>query len=475
MSRIGNDYIWLQDPPPSNGPPRGGWRWVGLGLAVPLVVGAVSLTGPTSEGDETMPVGESAVLPADHPASAATMVASASPAADFPALSKLFAGAGAAPEGGAERRGEWVEVGIRRGDTLSLAFERHDLSYRDSLEIAHLEGHGKRFTRGLKAGDEMRVLADDAGHVLAVDYPLDALRTLEIRAAEDGEGYNAEIVAADVEHRTAYASGSIDTSFYVDALEAGLSDKLIMNLAYIFGWDIDFVYDIRAGDRFIVIYDELYRDGEKIGDGKILAAEFVNRDRRLRALRYTDENGNGAYYAPDGDAMKKAFLRTPLNQFRISSHFNLRRRHPVLNRIRAHKGTDYAAPTGTPIKSTGNGRVTFRGRNGGYGNMIEIRHNTRYTTRYAHMSRFASGLGIGSRVEQGQIIGYVGMSGLATGPHLHYEFRVHGAPRNPQTVDLPEAPPLPKKYRADFRDKAAPLLAQLDSLGRTQLARQIDE
>lgn len=472
MSRIGNDYIRPQDCPSSHESPHGAWRWLGFGLAVPLVVGAVSLTGPAPEADETPLLTENILLTPDNPANAATMLASASPTSAIPSLSERFARAGVKPDDGLQPRGEWTGVEIRRGDTLSLAFERHGLSYRDSLAIAHLKGHGDRFTRGLKAGDELQVLADAAGHVLAVDYPLDAIRTLEIRAAEDGEGYRAEIVAADVEHRTAYAVGRIDTSFYVDALEAGLSDKLIMNLAYIFGWDIDFVYDIRAGDRFTVIYDELYRDGDKIGDGKILAAEFINRDRSLRALRYSDENDDGAYYAPNGDAMKKAFLRTPLDQFRISSHFNLRRKHPVLNRIRAHEGTDYAAPTGTPIKASGSGRVTFRGRNGGYGNMIEIKHNDRYTTRYAHMSRFAPRLGVGSRVRQGQIIGYVGMSGLATGPHLHYEFRVHGAPRNPQTVALPKADPLPKKYRADFRDKAAPLLAQMDSLSRTQLAEK---
>ncbi|MES1943004.1 peptidase M23B [Salinisphaera sp. PC39] len=471
MSRIGNDYIWLQDKPS----PRGGWRWVGLGLAVPLVVGAVSLTGPGGTGVEAERraalLTESILLP-DSPANAPLADAGAPNAQTVASLSERFSGAAASTDGTNSPARDWTEVDIQRGDTLSLAFQRHGLSYKDSLAIAHLDEHGTRFTRGLRAGDTLLVDADDSGHVLALDYPLDAIRTLEVRASEKGEGYTAEIVAADVEHRTAYASGRIDTSFYVDALEAGLSDKLIMDLAYIFGWDIDFVLDIRAGDRFVVVYDELYRDGEKIGDGKILAAEFVNRGRELRALRYTDAEGQGDYYAPDGKAMKKAFIRTPLDQFRISSHFNLRRKHPVLNRIRAHEGTDYAAPSGTPIKATGNGRIVFRGRRGGYGNVIEIKHSSRYTTRYAHMSRFASGLGVGSRVQQGQVIGYVGMSGLATGPHLHYEFRVHGHPRNPETVDLPEAEPLPEKHMADFREQAQPLLAQLDALGRTQLAAQ---
>lgn len=468
MSRIGADYICLQDKPSS----RGGWRWISLGLAVPLVVGAMSLTGPGADDGEAAPLLTQDILLPQTPANEPVTVAKASPMSTVSSLSDRFADVETALDGGAEPEPEWIEVAIHRGDTLSLAFKRHDLSYRDSLSIAHMREHGKRFTRGLKAGDVLRVNADDDGNVLALDYPLDAIRTLEVRAAEDGKDYRAEIVSADVDHRTAYAVGTIDTSFYIDALEAGLSDKLVMNLAYIFGWDIDFVLDIRAGDRFIVIYDQLYRDGDKIGDGKILAAEFINRNRTLRALRYTDDNGDSAYYAPNGDAMKKAFIRTPLDQFRISSHFNLRRKHPVLNRIRAHQGTDYAAPTGTPIKATGNGRITFRGRNGGYGNMIEIRHNDRYTTRYAHMSRFASGLGVGSRVRQSQIIGYVGMSGLATGPHLHYEFRIHGAPKNPQTVALPEANPLPRKYRVDFEGETTPLVAQLDALRRTQVASQ---
>ncbi|MBS61442.1 MAG: peptidase M23 [Salinisphaera sp.] len=364
----------------------------------------------------------------------------------------------------------WHDVTIRKGDTLSIAFSRNDLSYADSLKIAHMKEHGKRFTRGLRAGDTMKVKADADGHVLAIDFPIDPLHTLQVRP--HNKGYQGEMVLTDVEHRSAYASGTINTSFYVDALEAGLSDRQIMKLIEIFGWDIDFAFDTRPGDRFVVVYDELYKDGDKIANGDILAASFVNRGRDVRAVRY-DEAGDDqgtVYYSPDGRAMKKAFIRTPVDYTRISSGFNLSRSHPILNRIRRHEGTDYAAPSGTPIKATGNGRIVFRGRRGGYGNMIVVRHDSHLSTRYGHMSRFANGQGVGSKVKQGDIIGYVGMSGLATGPHLHYEFRVDGDPKDPERVDLPKALPLPGEYMADFRKHSAPLLSQLDSLTHTEVA-----
>ncbi|MDN5862720.1 MAG: peptidoglycan DD-metalloendopeptidase family protein [Salinisphaera sp.] len=368
-----------------------------------------------------------------------------------------------------DESGDWIPVQIERGDTLSLAFARHQLSYRDSLAIANLGDYGARFTRGLRAGDSMRVRADGNGHVLALAFPLDALRTLKVRA-DDGE-YKAYVQKTDVTYRNAYAVGTIKDSFYLAALDAGLPDSVIMDLAYIYGWSIDFAMGIQAGDRFVVIYQELYAHGEKVGNGSILAAEFDTGDRRLRALRFTDADGDSAYYTPDGEAMRRAFLRNALDQFRISSPFSLARDHPILNTIRAHEGTDYAAPTGTPIHVTGDGRITLRGVNGGYGNMVIVDHGNGYTTRYGHMSRFATGQRVGSHVKQGEVIGYVGMTGLATGPHLHYEFRVHGVPKNPVTVDLPGAPPLDQRYMARFKHKTKPLLAQIQTLRHTQLAQ----
>jgi murein DD-endopeptidase MepM/ murein hydrolase activator NlpD len=240
-----------------------------------------------------------------------------------------------------------------------------------------------------------------------------------------------------------------------------------MELAGIFGWDIDFALDIREGDQFAVLYEGLYLDGERIGTGNILAAEFTNQGKLYRAVRYTDARGHTDYYAPDGHSMRKTFLRTPVSFTRISSRFNSGRKHPILNRIRAHKGVDYAAATGTPVKATGNGKIVLRGKKGGYGNTVVIQHGSSYSTLYAHLNNFARGKTVGSRVQQGEIIGYVGSTGLATGPHLHYEFRVNGVHRNPLTVKLPDAAPLPKKFREDFKLATENLIAQLE-LAKTQ-------
>jgi murein DD-endopeptidase MepM/ murein hydrolase activator NlpD len=239
-----------------------------------------------------------------------------------------------------------------------------------------------------------------------------------------------------------------------------------MQLVAIYGWDIDFALDIRKGDKFKLIYEEKFKDDIKVSEGPILAAEFVNNKTSFKAVRYSLPEGNSDYFSETGASMRKAFIRTPLNFTRISSTFSLNRKHPVLNTIRAHKGVDYAAPSGTPVKAAGDGTITSIGRNGGYGRVIEIRHGGTYSTLYAHLSNYAKGLKKGSRVKQGQTVGYVGMSGLATGPHLHYEFRVNGVHRNPLTVQLPKADSIPDDLLVDFKDKSAPLLAQLEDLNR---------
>ena len=251
---------------------------------------------------------------------------------------------------------------------------------------------------------------------------------------------------------------------------AGLSDGLIMQLADVFGWDIDFAQELRAGDTFTVVYDELYMDGERLREGDLIAAEFVNQGRVLRALRFTDSRGRSSYYQPDGKRMQKAFLRNPIDIVRITSGFSLGRKHPILNKIRAHKGVDYAAATGTPVRAAGDGTIEFRGTKGGYGRTVEIKHANGRSTLYAHLSRYGKGSAKGERVRQGQIIGHVGQSGLATGPHLHYEFRVNGSHVNPQRVKLPSAEPIAPEYREAFEAESAPLLAQLDLLGRTLFA-----
>jgi murein DD-endopeptidase MepM/ murein hydrolase activator NlpD len=249
-----------------------------------------------------------------------------------------------------------------------------------------------------------------------------------------------------------------------------MPDKLTMNLAGIFAWDIDFVLDIRRGDDFFILFEEIYQDGKFITDGEIVAAEFNNNGRTFRAVRFIDESGRSDYFTPDGRSVRKAFIRAPVDFTRISSSFNPRRKHPILNKIRAHRGVDYAAPRGTPIKAAGDGKVIFRGRKGGYGNAVILQHGGNISTLYGHMSKFANSSRIGRRVKQGQTIGYVGSTGLATAAHLHYEYRLNGVHRNPRTVKLPQAEPIKDEYRQDFLTAAGPILAELDRYKRTQIA-----
>jgi len=311
-------------------------------------------------------------------------------------------------------------------------------------------------------------MTGEEGKLLKLVYQVDRLSTLEV--SRSGEEYQISTSHRTPERRIKNATGTIDSSLFMSAQQAGLSDSLTMELAGIFGWDIDFVLDIREGDQFTVLYEELYLDGENIGNGEILAAEFVNQGQKYQAIRYTDKSGKTDFYSLDGKSMRKAFLRTPVEFSRISSGFSLGRKHPILNKIRAHKGVDYAAATGTPIKATSNGKIVHRGDKGGYGKTIIIQHGNKYSTLYAHLSGYRKGLKEGSRVKQGQVIGYLGSSGLATGPHLHYEFRVDGVHRDPLRVKLPGAEPLDKKYRDDFNAKAESLVAQLDLVRGVQVA-----
>lgn len=363
--------------------------------------------------------------------------------------------------------GKWQSVTIKNGDSLSLVFSRLGLSPQQLHRVLSLGNETKILTR-LFPGDTLKLNITDDKKLNALSYDIDESKTLHITKRPDSSnGYVATMQEHPIEVRTASGSGTIDSSLFLAAQKAGFSDNLTMELAGIFGWDIDFALDIRKGDNFTLIFEEHYLEGKKLRNGNILAAEFTNRGKTYRAVRYTDSKGNSDYFSPDGKSMRKAFLRTPVEFSRISSRFNLKRKHPVLNKIRAHKGVDYAAPRGTPIRATGDGKIVHRARKGGYGKTIIIQHGTRYSTLYAHMKSYARGMRNGKRVKQGQIIGYIGSTGLATGPHLHYEFRLNGAVRNPLTVKLPDAAPLNKKYRADFNSKSRPFFAQLDALKRS--------
>ena len=358
-------------------------------------------------------------------------------------------------------------VTVSSGDSLYLIFKRLGLPQRDLALMTGSKPLAKKLAR-IAPRQEIEFYLDAQSRLIRLVHRLDRLRSL--RVSRDGDTFTFEEIAEPPEVSIATATGTIDSSLFEAGQRAGLSDNLIMRMAEIFGWDVDFALDIRAGDRFALVFEEQFKDGEKIGEGAIVAAEFTNRGRRIRAVRYVDPTGRTDYFSPDGRSMRKAFLRTPVNFTRISSRFSFSRRHPILHKMRAHRGVDYAAPRGTAVKASGDGRVVFAGRKGGYGRTVILRHGSTYTTLYAHLHGFSKGTRPGKRVEQGQIIGYVGSSGLATGPHLHYEFRVRGAHRDPLKVKLPQAAPLAEQYMDDFREKAKPLLATLGRAASTAIA-----
>ena len=361
---------------------------------------------------------------------------------------------------------DWRSATVSRGDTLARLLQDAGIDHRTIHEIATAGEAGRAMTR-IHPGDEIALGFDEAGDLVRLDYRKSADRRIEFK--RDDDAFEGRIVEEPLERRLEYAHGVIRTSLFLAAAEAGLEDRMIMKLVEIFGWDIDFVLDIRRGDEFTVIHESFYKDGDHVRTGDIVAAEFKNRGTTYRAVRYTDADGDTEYFAPDGTSMRKAFLRTPVEFSRISSRFG-KRYHPILGRMRNHHGVDYAARTGTPIRSTGDGRIVQRGRNGGYGNFILIRHGSRYSTAYAHMNRFASGQRVGTRVEQGEVIGYVGTTGRSTGPHLHYEFRVNGQHTDPLTMEFPSVDPIPSDERDRFRQAIKPLVAQLDTLDRAYAA-----
>jgi murein DD-endopeptidase MepM/ murein hydrolase activator NlpD len=361
---------------------------------------------------------------------------------------------------------EKLTLTIRSGDTLDQLFRKHDLNIGHLVLISRLDEAGKRF-RKIKPGDVFEITHDE-GELVSMYSALDLTSALKIDRGDTG--FSAEIVDRPIETRERFAYGVIETSLFESAAAAGLSDKLIMNIAGIFAWDVDFVLDIRTGDDYYVQWEEVWQDGEFVTDGEIIAAEFNNNGRTHRAIRFIDDVGRTDYFTPDGHSVRKAFIRAPVDFTRISSNFNPRRRHPVLNAIRAHRGVDYAAPRGTPIKAAGDGKVIFRGVKSGYGNTVILQHGGNITTLYAHMSQYSSRARLGSRVRQGDTIGYVGATGLATANHLHYEYRINGVHRNPRTVKLPQADPIADKYRAAFLAQAKPILEELERFKNTQLA-----
>ena len=416
--------------------------------------------------DATAPTGAEPTAPViDRTAAAPDTVGTSEEApneANEPASMATAAGAET------EAAGETIEVRVRRNDTLERIFRRLKLDRNDLIAMLQAPGARKPLN-SIRAGERLTLVHVD-GAVQSLRRRLSETEVFVVMRNE--AGFAAEVIATPIEIRTAHAHGTIESSLFVAARAAGVSPETILRLANdIFGWDIDFALDIRPGDRFSLIYEQKYREGEYIGDGRILAAEFVNGGETYRAVRYVSADGKiDDYYTPEGRSVRRQFLRAPLDFTRVSSNFNPRRRHPILNTIRAHQGVDYAAPRGTPIKASGDGRVGYVGYRGGYGRTVVLEHGGGISTLYAHMSGFARGLKVGQRVRQGQVIGYVGSSGAATGPHLHYEYRVNGIHKNPRTVRLPDAAPIPAAYRADFLARTELLLAELERVGGTAFA-----
>ncbi|HGP0211253.1 TPA: peptidoglycan DD-metalloendopeptidase family protein [Pseudomonas aeruginosa] len=362
---------------------------------------------------------------------------------------------------------EWKTITVASGDTLSTVFTKAGLSTSAMHDMLASSKDAKRFTH-LKVGQEVKLKLDPKGELQALRVKQSELETIGLDKTDKGYSFKRE--KAQIDLHTAYAHGRITSSLFVAGRNAGLPYNLVTSLSNIFGYDIDFALDLREGDEFDVIYEQHKVNGKQVATGNILAARFVNRGKTYTAVRYTNKQGNTSYYRADGSSMRKAFIRTPVDFARISSRFSLGRRHPILNKIRAHKGVDYAAPIGTPIKATGDGKILEAGRKGGYGNAVVIQHGQRYRTIYGHMSRFAKGIRAGTSVKQGQIIGYVGMTGLATGPHLHYEFQINGRHVDPLSAKLPMADPLGGADRKRFMAQTQPMIARMDQEKKTLLA-----
>lgn len=359
------------------------------------------------------------------------------------------------------------EVIVAKGDTLSTLFEKVGLPAASVHEILASDKQAKQFSQ-LKRGQKLEFELSPDGQLTNLHSKLNDVESISL--TRNDKGYTFNRITAKPTVRSAYVHGVINSSLSQSAARAGLSHSLTMDMASVFGYDVDFAQDIRQGDEFDVIYEQKVVNGKAVGNGPILSARFTNRGKTYTAVRYTNKQGNSSYYTADGNSMRKAFIRTPVDFARISSKFSMGRKHPILNKIRAHKGVDYAAPRGTPIKAAGDGKVLLAGRRGGYGNTVVLQHGNTYTTLYGHMQGFAKGVKTGGTVKQGQVIGYIGTTGLSTGPHLHYEFQVNGVHVDPLGQKLPMADPIAKAERARFLAQSQPLMARMDQEKATMLA-----
>ncbi|MBT1444474.1 peptidoglycan DD-metalloendopeptidase family protein [Shewanella sp. JM162201] len=365
---------------------------------------------------------------------------------------------------GTNREVEHFEVA--RGDTLATLFQRADLTSGDVHEISQLPEARKNLLT-IMPGEEIAIVKDAEGKFAELNYRIDAVSTLVI--AKTDTGYSEKIEVKQLTTRTEFAQNTIRSNFWSSAVDAGLNASQIMDLATIFGWDIDFAQDLQKGDSFALLYEKHYADDTYVRSGNILAAEFINNGERFTAIRYDDGN----YYSETGQGMRKAFLRSPVDFKYVSSNFNPKRLHPVTGQVKAHRGVDYVAAIGTPIKAAGGGKVVEAGYNQYNGNYVFIKHNSTYTTKYLHLNKYK--VKRGDTVKQGQIIGTLGKTGRVTGAHLHYEFIVNGVHRNPRTVDLPKADSIGKKEQGKFNRISKDLMAKIEFNKQQQLAMKSQE
>lgn len=360
-----------------------------------------------------------------------------------------------------EHNSKWSTYHVKSYDNLTNIF--YKVGHQDLLKVLQEDEEIYRNLKQLKKGSIVRASSAD-GELSELIFTHDNVNSYVI-SKQNGD-YHGAWKEGIFEVRQARTSFTIENGLFFDGKRAGVADTITKQIVKVFDWDIDFSHDVRVGDKVTTVFEELYHDGDKVGEQNLLAAEFINKGRSLRTIRYTFKDGKSDYFTPQGREMKKAFIRTPIEHARVSSHFNPGRFHPKLHKIRAHKGTDFAARTGTPIMATGNGIIKSIGRKGGFGKVVMIQHRDGYSTTYAHMSRFKKGLKKGDKVYQGDTIGYVGSTGLATGPHLHYELHQDKKAVNAMTASLPNSMSLSSRELQDFRNKAINLVLQLNVLHR---------
>jgi murein DD-endopeptidase MepM/ murein hydrolase activator NlpD len=361
-----------------------------------------------------------------------------------------------------EEIAETMSVVVKKGDNLAMIFKQVGLSPQQTYHVSKAGELAERLLK-IMPGDVLELLIDPQGQLVSLQYPFSNTNTLIINKSQDNT-FTSKVESIEVDSRLNYTQGEVTNSFWNAGLKANLTDNQIMQVADIFGWDIDFALGLRAGDSFYIMFEEHYINGEFIENGDIVAAQFVNQGEAYTAIRYDDGN----FYTPEGRSMRKSFLRAPVNFRYISSSFKRNRFHPVQKRWKAHRGVDYAADRGTPVIAAGDGKVIKAAYDRYNGHHVFIQHGEKYVTKYLHFTKRK--VKNGQTVKQGQLIGTVGSTGLASGPHLHYEFLVDGVHRNPRTVNLPKALPIAKKESIKFSDIAEVRLQQLNNNKRIMLA-----